>query len=224
MENMIHNSFVKTGSPVFFPEWQGERHYMVPFIAGQRLNGSIRRFQGTIDQMMAGVVVDPEQECYLMVDEKEVGPGQFHRRPGLHVDGYWNPGTYSHGGHGSISCHGESPRESHTPLPTHRGIPIAPGHGPHPGSHSSSSLVTEGLLLASNFAACRAIEGQYQRDFAKDWRGGDCSDLRVEGQEVVLQPNVAYHMDVMTLHESLPVSQLVRRTVVRINVPGMIAT
>lgn len=186
---MIHLSQIKPGSPVTFPEWRGEKHYMIPFTMSADLPEKISRYQNVVRQMMSGVDVDPNQECYLLVDEKEVLPNNFHRRPGLHVDGYWHP---------EIQCHG-----GHSPAPRH------------------SSLVPEGLLLASSYAACRALVGQYERDFEADWRGGDCSDLRTDGlREIQLQANRAYLLDVMTLHESLPIYEPVKRTVIRINVPN----
>jgi hypothetical protein len=212
----IHNSQVRVGSSVTFPEWKGERHYMIPFTVGRGLVGDLGRYQTTVNQMMEGILVDTQQECYLMVDEKEVVPGNFHRRPGLHVDGYWHPAIQKHGGghvgsvHGGhLYCHGDqpywSPKSNHEPKPEHDGY----------------NKVPEGLLLASSYSAARAVVGQYNRDFIQDWRGGDCSELSTQGmKEVKLQSGRAYHMDVMTLHESLPITEHVRRTLVRINVPN----
>ncbi len=215
-----YSSNVKVGSPVTFPEWRGERHYMIPFTVGRGLIGDLGRYQTTVNQMMDGVLVDPNQQCYLMVDEKEVTPGNFHRRPGLHVDGYWNPGTKGYGGHGAVSCHGGQPYWSPTPT---KHSPVIPSHQSPQPTHGAQSIsnIPEGLILASNYTAARAITGEYSRDFVNDWRGGDCSDLSIHHfNEVVLKANQAYHMDVMTLHESLPITENVRRTVVRINVPN----
>lgn len=209
-KTMIHLSQIKPGSPVTFPEWRGEKHYMIPFKMSAALPEKISRYQNVVQQMMSGVDVDPNQECYLMVDEKEVLPNNFHRRPGLHVDGYWWPEIQCHGGH--------SPTPRHSPRPTHAPIP---GKHRGQGRHFGSSQAPEGLLLASNYAACRALVGQYERDFEADWRGGDCSDLRTDGlREIQLQANRAYLLDVMTLHESLPIYEPVKRTVIRINVPN----
>ena len=79
----------------------------------------------------------------------------------------------------------------------------------------------EALLLASNYSACRALVGTYTRDFVADWRGGDCADLNVRDlRPVELEGGRVYKLDVFSLHESLPVRESVRRTLVRINVPG----
>jgi hypothetical protein len=209
---------------------------MLPFTVRNGLPKSIGRFETTVAQMLEGLIVNPDQECYIMIDEKEVHPGNFHRRPGLHVDGYWDPGTRGHGGH-RASCHRPTPSPGHTPAPKprHRGESpghcAAPGHAPYwsptppppPGHRSGPAKTTEALLLASNYSAARAVTGQYSRDFVTDWRGGDCSDLSTYGlKEVLLQANRCYHMDVMTLHESLPITESVKRTLVRINVPGVV--
>lgn len=211
---MQHISQVTQGSSVNMPAWQGERHYMVPFSLKTGLPKTMRRYQQVVDQMMEGVIVAASQECYVMVDESVVLPVSYHRRPGLHIDGYWNPGV---GHHGGISAHGHGPG----PGPRWNAIPVTvqAGHRGHKGV--TPLRAAEGLLLASNFTACRAFVGQYERDFKKDWRGGDCSDLDVSVlDEVFLEAGRAYHMDVMTLHESLPVPVKVQRSVIRINVPN----
>ena len=206
-----YNSQIRVGQEVSFPAWQGERHYMLPFTLNHGLPATLGRFQATVNQMMDGIEVAKDQDCYLMVDEQEIIPGNFHRRPGLHVDGYW---------HANIQCYGEcthSPGPSHKPRPTHR---PRPNHSPTP-RHTSSGNASEGLLLASNYSACRAVVGEYRRNFLEDWRGGDCSDLNVQGMSaIMLQANRAYHMHVMTLHESLVITEPVKRTLIRINAPN----
>lgn len=170
---------------------------MIPFTIRNGLAAEISRFQATVDQMFEGTSTDPDQECYVMIDEAIVSAGNPQRRPGLHVDGYWHP---------SLSCHGGG---SHDPKPRHAPTP------PNPPKKRN-----EALLLASNYSAARALVGDYDRNFIADWRGGDCSDLPIGGlNEIILNSNVAYHMDVFTLHESLPVRKTVQRTLVRINAP-----
>ena len=205
---ITHQSICAPGPAVTLPEWRGERHYMIPFTVSSGLPRDLLRYSQAVAQMMSTVEVDSEQECYLMVDEAELVPDTFHRRPGVHVDGYW---------HNTISCHGGAP--SHSPGPRHGGTPRpSPGHRP---AHSASGEASEALLLASNYAAARAYVGQYERDFAADWRGGDCSDIALQRlAEIQLQVGRVYKLDVMSLHESRPVREHVRRTVLRINVPG----
>lgn len=221
MHSPKHISAVREGSSVNMPTWQGERHYMLPFTVLKGLPPNLRRFQQAVDQMMEGIIVDGHQECYIMIDEKMVVPNGFHRRPGLHVDGYWHPGLGGH--HQRIMAHqpgppghGPEPQRGHSPRPTHGGIQ-AKGHE----GHSAVGNVGEGLILASNYGASRALLGSYERDFVKDWRKGDCTDLDVSHmEELFLEPNRAYHLDVMTLHESLPIPVAVKRTLIRLNVPN----
>jgi hypothetical protein len=182
---------------------------MLPFKPS--LGSPVPRFAEAVRQMLAALPeLNPEQECYLMVDEGLVQPGRAHRRPGLHVDGYW---------HVPASCHGPSqPYHSPTP-PRHR---PTPGWSPAP-RHSASGNRSEALLLASNYPAARAYTGAYRRDFEGDWRGGDCSELSLANlQRLDLQAGLCYRLDALaSLHESLPIlsTQPVRRTVVRINAP-----
>lgn len=199
---MEYESLMTMGQRVTFPEWRGERHYMLPFTTSAGLPREVQRFQTTVDQMLDGVGVDPEQTCFIMVDEKLVAPAETHRRPGLHADGFWWPELQCHGGGG------------HAPSP-----PPAPA--PEPVKKPKKNKRGEGLLLASNYTAARALLGTYERDFFVDWRGGDCAELDTSHlREAILLGGFAYHLDVFTLHESLPVREPVRRTLVRLNVPG----
>lgn len=211
-------SCVEIGSKVTFPEWLGERHYMLPFTLHTGLPREVERYQSTIDQMMAEVAVDRDQECYFMVDEKIVEPGVTHRRAGLHVEGYWHPKLHCHSGGGHCPAppaHGPTPTRSPTPRP----IPD-PKEKDTPKTYWTRAF-SEGVILASNYTSARALIGHYERDFVADWRKGDCSDLDTAGlQEITLQGGIAYHMDVFTLHESLPVRERIQRTLIRLNVPG----
>lgn len=75
--------------------------------------------------------------------------------------------------------------------------------------------------MASSYTSARAFIGEYERDFMADWQGGACPETSTEGlEEVPLLAHRAYHLDVFTLHESLPVRHPVRRTLLRINVPN----
>lgn len=197
-----HQSICTPGPAVHFPEWRGERHYMLPFTVRGGVPATVARYAGVVDDMLRTVDVDSNQECYLMIDEAVVEPGVAHRRPGLHADGYWHPAMYCHGGGG------HSPRPAHHPLP-------APRPRPRPRPKA------EALLLASNYSACRALVGTYTRDFLARWDGGDCSTVDTSGMlPMTLDANRVYKLDVFSLHESLPVRERVQRAVVRINVPG----
>lgn len=217
---------------VAFPDYSGERVYMVPFAKDKALPDNLARWQGTVDAMMADV--DTDQECFLMIDQSPVVAGNTHRRAGWHVDGYWVPAIGGHG-HRAVSCHGGGGAHSSIPRPTggHR----VSGHGGsiieesgHRGTHGFGASswakpdfsIPELILLATDISACRAAVGEYS-GLIKD--GGDCSEIDVSGMDIVaLEANRAYAGNVSFLHESTPVAFDCNRTVVRINVPrGVIA-
>lgn len=198
---------------VSFPEFMGERIYMLPFTKKAGLPAHATRWQRTVDQMLDGI--DTDAEIYLMVDETVTLAGTSSRRGGVHVDGYWCPKLYAHrGGHisayggsggygGSISAHGGQG-------PSWKG-----GGGPH---YNYTSPHPEAILLASNVSGCAFYEGEYE---LPEWKMGDCSMVDTSHMVKTIQkPNVVYGGHTLTmLHESLPLQQTAQRTVVRLNVP-----
>lgn len=72
---------------VSFPEFTGERIYMEKFFKDKGLPEHLKRWQPTIDQMLEKIDID--EPMYLMVDQRVVEPNTTHRRPGVHIDGYW---------------------------------------------------------------------------------------------------------------------------------------
>lgn len=202
------NSQLRAGGSVPFPVHVNERVYMREIKKGQ-LPLDLSRWQDTVDAMLEGI--DFDGPAYLMVDQGDVKSGETHRRGGWHVDGYWNPQLNAHsGGH----------------------MPSYPMHGPRNG-HKSSPLHSSGapswaeatfeepelLLLASDVVGCRAAIGEFTVDM-KD--GGDCSGVDVSGMKVeTLEAGRVYKGNIALLHESLPLEKDTQRTVVRINIPGV---
>jgi hypothetical protein len=182
---------------VSFPEFMGERIYMLPFTKKAGLPAHATRWQRTVDQMLDGI--DTDAEIYLMVDETVTLAGTSSRRGGVHVDGYWCPKLYGHRGRGGghISAYG--------------------GSGGYGGS-VSDGFTSEAILLASNVSGCAFYEGEYE---LPEWKMGDCSMVDTTHMVKTIQkPNVVYGGHTLTmLHESLPLQQTAQRTVVRLNVP-----
>lgn len=87
---MMQSVMQKVG-PVDFPAFMAERIYMREFRLETGLPEDLKRWQPTVDQMLVGV--DTDGPIYLMVDQKFIVAAETHRRPGLHVDGYWIPGN-----------------------------------------------------------------------------------------------------------------------------------
>lgn len=192
-------SIVQERGIVTFPEHTFERVYMQPFFKKDGLPKMLSRWQGTVDAMLDGV--DTDGVIYIMIDQGIVTPNKSHRRGGMHIDGWWNPGM-----------------SAHSPWP--------PGHvtNPYPPSHRFPSHCTsgewpvEGLILASDVSACKALSGVYEDNIGD---GGDCSHLNLSGlTEHVLQANKVYAGNVTMLHESIPANVTAKRTLVRLNVPN----
>lgn len=118
---MKYESKVQAQGQVSFPDFQGERVYMLPFYQKEGLPENLKRWQDTVDQMLAGLSTD--EVIYLMIDQGFVKSGRSHRRPGLHIDGYWNPAR-DHEGHGGksslVGVHG-SHKSSSLVLGSHGG-------------------------------------------------------------------------------------------------------
>lgn len=100
-------STVSQRGRVPFPEFTTERIYMRAFTKTEGLPPDLSRWQPTIEAMLDGVDVD--EPIYLMVDQTRVHSGVTQRRPGLHVDGYWDPVAMRHkGGHIVFGDRGET--------------------------------------------------------------------------------------------------------------------
>lgn len=182
------------GLSVRFPSYTGERVYMREFNPSKGLPSDLRRWQPVVDSMMDGIRADV---AYLMVDQSPAFAGRAHRRSGVHIDGYWNPGLSAHGGP--------------APSPSHGAVPYKPDHVMRAGA-------AEWLVLASDITGCAAYLGDYDRP---EWRGGDCASVDVSTLDrVILDPMRAYRGEAGAfLHESIPVSRNCLRTVVRLNIP-----
>jgi hypothetical protein len=195
---------------VQFPLFAGERHYMIPFFQSEGLPAHLSHWQPTVDAMLEGV--ETYAPIYFMADQAVVQAGQPHRRPGVHVDGYWHPDLSAHGGGHRGSGHGGFP-------PSHR------GSGGHGGRHMAGGWDVvdfsepEALILASNVSAARAYIGEYAGPIGE---GGDASRVDTTNMRILpMQRNITYFGTVETLHESTHVYADSHRTLVRLNCPGV---
>jgi hypothetical protein len=209
IEGQEMQSIVEQRGAVRFPEFTGERVYMREFTQCNGLPDDLSRWQSTIDQMLDGITTNGP--IYLMIDQKEVKAGTFHRRPGVHIDGYWIPAKSAHG----------------SPVPHHSNPPPEPRRG-HitrlDGQHGHNTHLhkveraQEALILASSVAACKAWEGEW---FGEIGEGGDCSHIDLSSlTEISLKSHMTYAGNVAMLHASMPIPFDCQRTLVRLNVPG----
>jgi hypothetical protein len=203
-------SEVTARGTVPFPEHTGERIYMVPFTKKAGVPAFMSRWQRTVDAMLDGV--DAPGEIFIMVDQKIVRANSTHRRPGMHIDGWWIPSGKPHPGLdlkvlSDAGIHGTG-RHVTQSLAGH-GHRIDKGEG----------WPDEALFLASDVVGCRALVGLFEGEPGK---GGDCTHLDLSGgKEVVFEANRAYSGNVTMLHESMVLPADSLRTVVRLNVPGL---
>jgi hypothetical protein len=203
---MLKTSKLFVGGNVKFPEFKGEQHYMVPFTKQDGLPKNMLHWQDSVDAMLS--TIDTTGTIYFMADQKYVKANNMHRRGGLHVDGFWNPGFSAHGGRHQGGQH----------LPN-----LPPRHGPR--RHGSVSMHStygkvgkeELIVLASNVTGCRAALGDYEE---VPWNGGSYEHLNIEDfDEVYLTPNKTFYGDTGSLlHESVPLLKDSLRTVIRLNV------
>lgn len=220
---MLHRSIIETRGDTVFPAWQGERIYMRPFLKADGLPQDLSRWQPTVDAMLDGI--DTDQPVYIMIDETEVEAGKTQRRPGLHIDGYWDPGITAYGSHRAIASGHRGTPGRHQPRPP-REPSTPPRHRSIPPGHSSGSMLwkdadfaaPEGIILASSVSAAEGYLGIYEGPIGEM---GDCAHIDISDMEVLqMESGRVYAGNVNCLHQSLPVEVDCRRSLVRLNVPG----
>jgi len=238
---MIHESVVQLRGNAVFPPHTGERVYMRAFTKRAGLPADLARWQGTVDAMLDGIETDGP--IYLMVDQGLVRAGATHRREGVHVDGYWHPALYAHGGdsHGYTVPPGSDGREP-APTSSHDWAPNHERERKEQNTPPSGKIITpvpkqddrdipttksdimfdstgsEGIILATDVTGCRGFNGTWS---GNPRAGGDCDHIDLsELRAIRLLEGRIYAGNVAMLHESLPVARDCLRTVVRLNVPG----
>lgn len=197
---------------VSFPEFTGERAYMVPFI--KTLPAHLARWQPTVDQMLDGL--DVPGTCFFMLDQGVVEAGGTHRRGGLHVDGNWLA---------ELRCHGEQPPYS-PPGHGHQPPPQRPHHAhagswdhpnPTPGFKHRWHYQPEAIVLAADVLGCVGYVGEFDGIIGS---GGECEADVSRMPRVEFEPGISWAGNVTMLHEAIPLAERTARTVIRINVPG----
>lgn len=138
--------------------------------------------------------------AYLTVDGKIVEKGVTQRRGGVHIDGNYLPSLqWESTGGGNGWKVGEGGRILSSQ------------------EHVDSYLnKTGGMLITSNYPACKGWNGEYEGD---PYIGGDCTRINVD-EGFLLKSNTVYYGNSQFLHESLPINKTVHRTLVRITLPS----
>lgn len=228
-------SIIQQVGRVEFAAHTNERVHMVTFHREEGLPESLRRWDHTVEQMLTGI--DTDLPITIMIDQGIVRAGNTHRRGGLHIDGFWVPGTLLAGRHHGTEVttpgfktqwqiehdseqerqHRERTKKINSRLPSKSKLNLL-----DPGARelSADGWPIEAIVLASDVAACRALVGEYTGSIGK---GGDVSHLDLSHmREVMFAVDMAYAGNVTFVHESLPVPVDCARTVVRLNVPGYV--
>lgn len=195
----MYRSVVQKRGPVVFPEFRGDRFYMVPFTQRDGLPEYMSHWQTTVDDMLSGIEVSGV--AYIMVQQKIVPAGMPQRRPGVHVDGYWVQSARRHGGGGRHVFNGGRDNDNRW-------------------RHVDFSR-PEALLLASDRTGSRAFVGVWTGPVAA---GGCLAEADLSKTETVaLEGGHCYAGNVTMAHESTPFGGG-PRTLVRISVPGWCPT
>lgn len=88
---MLQSKVTKLGLVPFAP-FTNERIYMQEF-SKNGLPLHLKHWDNTVISMLEGI---PWKRAWLMVDQQFVKKGEYHRRKGLHVDGYWDGHDHVH--------------------------------------------------------------------------------------------------------------------------------
>jgi hypothetical protein len=179
------------------PEFTGELR-MLPFDM-QTLKGIPEEFMEFVRTLIAPLP-DKKHTAWFTLDGRVIEKGKSHRRPGVHIDGNYIPDVSDWGG-GS------------------NGWKVGEGGRSLSSDHHKLSYENEngGLILVSNYPACRGWIGSY------DITPGIGGDLRHSADKLdkgfMLKSNTVYYGNSRFIHESLPVENKVHRVLARITLP-----
>lgn len=160
------------------------------------LEGLQEEFKPIVKTMLQ--TLDLTGTAYFTIHGKTLNKGETHRRPGPHTDGNYEPCAWSRGGGNGWKI-GENGPAIDTKF-----------------HHDSYIVETGGIILASNFKACKGWNGTYEGTIQQ---GGDCSQFDLSKGEFDLEPNTIYYGNNHFIHESLPMSNDIHRVLVRITLP-----
>lgn len=189
---------------IVFPEFTGLRVYMKhakAAVAHLLVEGA---YSAIIQKMIKDAKVPDDQLVFVTIDEKDLKAGQTHRRGGAHVDGVYETAVEKLGldwgaGGGGGWLNG------------------VPGRIlSEEAQRRSYQNENGGMIIVSNHAACQVWLGELD---GVPGQGGSCEHLRDQFADLdtgVMDPNRVYKTNSTCIHESLPVTEDVRRQLLRI--------
>ncbi|AFQ96579.1 hypothetical protein STRATTON_129 [Erwinia phage vB_EamM_Stratton] len=187
---------------VQFPEFSGIRIYLAEALAGVAHKLVEGPYSAIVRKMLDDAQIPADQKVFLTIDEKELAAGQPHRRGGAHIDGVYDmfaDETRMGWGGGGGWLNG------------------VPGRMLDDAGHKRSyQNENGGMLIVSSFPACQVWTGELD---GVAGQGGSCEHLRDKFDTLetsVMDANRVYKASSMCIHESLPVTQDVKRQLLRI--------
>jgi hypothetical protein len=190
------NSYVKQLNNIVLPHYKGELS-MLPFFLND-LSSLPLEFRDVVNTMIEHLN-SKTGVAYLTIHGKFVKKNKTLRRGLPHIDGNYLPSvtSWGNGGGGGWKV-GQN------------GVTL--NSEEHNVSYANPN---GGMLIASNYSACKGWIGQFSED-AKE--GGDCSHINL-GEGFMLASNTLYYSNSQFIHESLPVDKDVFRILYRITLP-----
>lgn len=184
------DSKIKQHGPVRFPEFTGDRQYMVKFTPDEGVPDCLAPWKDTISDMLDSIILRGNTKLFVTVDQAFVKAGDTHRRAGAHIDGNWGFYPINSGSHsGCWNCGPEYELR-------HEAILLA-------NSVDSSACAYIGYVCGSpgeggdcQHLSLNTLEKRY------------------------LKSNTCYEGNVECIHECLPVSEDCYRQMIRIVIPG----
>lgn len=206
---------------VQFPAYApGERCYMVPFVPRFGLPDHLAKWQPFVDSALGACEtlnsVYPHLG-YLTIDCRVVMPGKTHRRPGIHVEGYWEADDKMHRGGGHVSGTLAGMRPGKWKSDKEQG-PLKKWKSGADSWEHATLQAKEAIVLIADQVGCDGFTGEWSGPIGE---GGDVSKCDLSLLERFrMQANRVYVGGAAFVHEPLVLQRPTLRSVVRITLPG----
>lgn len=190
-------SIAKHLGRVELPGFTGTRVQMMPFLVHDPAGSLPAPFAPWLDLLSRISQHSGARGVgFITLDEAELRRGDYHRRPGLHVDCG-----------GPLLAHGGAP----PPPPKHGGSP------PAPGPHGASSR-RGGMYVVASACGSRGWVGEFPGEQADE---GDCDGIRgALGRATRLEAGELYWANSHFVHETIPVTSAGPRQFLRVSMPS----
>lgn len=202
----FYSNFLKVRK-LSFPAFSGTRIMMMPIILGdmKSIPTELKHYMPMVKSLFTSV--QPKylnQVGYLTIDESNVLKGETHRRPGLHVDGFYKGKAGSWGGSGPWAGARKNIIQM---LEKPINIDDEFQYGP-------------GMLLIASHPGCVAWKQIFKGMPGPD---GECDHLISQCKEntkQILEPNMLYWLSPLTVHAATEMPEDTNRQLLRLSMPS----